>query len=144
MLGVLLSLLLLAPSVRAERDTATLRVEITGVKSSQGGTIVVALYNGKENWLRKKRMLAVKTSAVTGDGVFVDFSDIAFGDAYALFIFHDVNENGKLDFRFFPIPRPREGIGVSNNAVRFGRPHFEKARFRVGDNQAPLHITMHY
>lgn len=131
-------------SLGAQEEHGVLRVEIAGIKPAQGGAIIAALYNGKENWLKKKKTYAIQTIVVTGDIALIDFADIAYSDAYALFIFHDANGNHKLDFRIFPVPRPREGIGVSNNAVRFGKPYYEKARFSVNNNQNLIHISMHY
>lgn len=47
---------------------------------------------------------------------------------YAVVVYHDENNNSKLDTNFIGIPK--EGIGVSNNAQqKMGKPKFEAAKF---------------
>lgn len=57
------------------------------------------------------------------------FENLPNGD-YAIEVYQDMNENGKLDSKKFGIPA--EPFGFSNNALRkFGPPHFEQAKFEI-------------
>ncbi len=127
-----------------EVKTGLLQVRVTGIKYSQGGNLIFALYNGKDNWLKKDKVYMSKASEVEEDGLSVSFIDVSYGDSYALFVFHDKNDNEKLDFRKFPFPKPREGVGVSNNNLRMGPPEYGKASFSVSGDKKILEIKMHY
>ncbi len=48
---------------------------------------------------------------------------------YAIGVYIDENENGKLDTNFFGIPK--EQYGFSNNTKAFGIPKFEAAAFAI-------------
>lgn len=122
----------------------TLTVEVSGVRAKQGGNLVLALYRGKENWLRRGKVLVGVAVKVEEGVIAVDFDNISFSDTYALFVYHDKNANNTLDFRIFPFPRPREGVAVSNNAVRMGEPRYEKARFSVTAEEVLMQVKMHY
>ena len=68
------------------------------------------------------------------------FENIPHGD-YALKVFHDENENQKLDTNF--IGMPKEKFGFSNDAMgRFGPPSFEQARFRFEESATTLRVEM--
>jgi len=60
---------------------------------------------------------------------------------YALSVFHDSQNTGKLRTNAFGVPR--DGYGFSNNATgTFGPPSFEKASFKVtaGKNQVDIDL----
>lgn len=60
------------------------------------------------------------------------FSNITPG-VYALLVFHDMNNNNKIDKNFFGIPK--EGYGASNNKLPFASaPHFDDNKFIVANN----------
>ena len=61
---------------------------------------------------------------------------------YAISVFHDANENGKLDSNFAGIPK--EGFGFSNNAMgMFGPPSFGEAKFAF-EGEKKIEITLKY
>jgi len=144
---VLLSLLLIlaAPSQgRSEETAGTIVVTITGIKTSQGGTIIIALYNNGESWLTLNEAELKKTVPATDDSLTVAIENVSYGDAYAIQVIHDKNENGKFDMRKFPWPKPKEGAGVSNNKLRLGPPEYEKARFALDQPSLSLRIQLSY
>ncbi len=64
------------------------------------------------------------------------FSGIPNGD-YTIAVFHDINNNGKLDKNFLGIPK--EGYAFSKNAMgTFGPPNFDKAQFKLDSNFTTL------
>jgi uncharacterized protein (DUF2141 family) len=72
----------------------------------------------------------------------VRFDGLPFGD-YAVSMFHDKNDDGKLNKKLFGIPK--EGYGVSNNIVHATRaPKFTEALFHLDSELKELTIHVHY
>jgi len=83
---------------------------------------------------------AVKRTVASGAGP-VRLTGIAPG-TYALSIFHDENNNGRLDSL---LGVPREGFGFSRNpVVRFGAPGFRQVRIDLGPGLARQTVRMQY
>lgn len=121
----------------------TLSITATGFRSIKGQAII-ALYSSPESWLKSEKALHVQAVRIDSTSVTVRFADLAPG-IYAASAIHDENENGKLDMRYFPIPRPRGGAGVSNNARRtLGPPAWDAARFTLPDSAYAVTIVLRY
>lgn len=61
---------------------------------------------------------------------------------WAVRLYHDENDNGKLDTNFFGIPT--EGYGFSNNVQgRFGPPSFDRRLFEI-QNDTTITIYLIY
>lgn len=91
--------------------------------NSDNGNVMVALFNDEKSFT-KNPWKGEKTKAKAG-AVTIRFEEVPNGK-YAVAVYHDANENGKLDSGFMGIPK--EGFGFSNNAMgTFGPPSFEKA-----------------
>lgn len=119
-------------------------VNIKGVKYKQGGQMVVKLYQGEEQWLEPGKEFLTKALPVTGtDELRAVFSDLPYNKDVAIHVFHDKNKNGELDFRWFP-PKPAEGVGVSNNMLKMGKPAYAKAKISLKEQQTTLQINMQY
>jgi uncharacterized protein (DUF2141 family) len=125
-------------------SSGTVEVVVSGLKPKQGGVVIVALYRGPESWLELDSAFARQSPPVTADTVAVVFTDIPFDSSYAIQVLHDKNENGKFDMRWFPFPKPKEGAGVSNDAVRRGPPKYDQARLAIHDSVTTIRIPMHY
>ena len=102
----------------------------TNVKSDQG-KLYVWVYDKKDDWLsdryRTQKSVAVAGNR-TGDTVTVEL--LLPAGEYALSIFQDVNDDGKLERNFIGIPK--EPAGLSNNLrPRFGPPKYKDAKFAV-------------
>ena len=70
------------------------------------------------------------------------FTDLQKG-VYAVAVFHDENDNGKLDTNFLGIPV--EGSGASNNAQGWmGPPTFDDARFEFTGGLHEIKIDVSY
>ena len=68
-----------------------------------------------------------------------EFRAVAPG-TYILQAFHDENDNGKLDFKWYGAPK--EAVGTSNDPPpHWRRPTFEEGAFDVADE--PLEIVIH-
>ena len=111
--------------------------------SDRRGTAIFTLYRHGENWLDMDRAYGSKSVAIDADSLTVTFDNIPY-DTYAVNVVHDTNENRKLDMRWFPWPRPKEGAGVSNNHERRGPPQYEKAKFELDRPSLSIRIQMRY
>jgi uncharacterized protein (DUF2141 family) len=104
-------------------SSGTLTVEIKGIKNVKGD-IRVALYNVKEDFLTN-RLFTGQIAKVRGESALVQFTNLPFG-SYAISVFHDENENGKLDTGLFGVPKEPYGFGNDSMGV-LGPPDFEEA-----------------
>ena len=114
----------------AQEDTFTLTVNISGLNSDKG-TLMVGLYNKKEDFLKKRYKGEI--SKINNKKSVVIFKDIPKGE-YAVSFVHDENDNKKMDTNFLGIPK--EDYGCSNNAKGFmGPPSYEDAKFNLNSDQ---------
>lgn len=110
----------------ANSHAADLQIDITDVKSNTGN-LMIALYDSAETFL-KKPVKGIKVAAKTTQ-TSVQVSDLPAGD-YAIVVFHDVNENGKLDRN--PAGMPTEDYAFGNNAFgTMGPPSFLEAKISL-------------
>jgi len=114
----------------AQEKTHDLKVEIIGMKNDNG-QVFIALYNTEKSFLKKpyKGTIAkIKDKKATAI-----LKNIPKG-IYAVSVFHDENNNQKLDTRIFGIPK--EPYGCSNGASGFmGPPKYEDAKFTLNKNK---------
>lgn len=130
---ITLALLLVAAGpagAQAPAGAPNLRVIATNVKSDQG-TLYVWVYDQKDDWLsdrvRTQKPLKVAGNR-TGDRLTVEL--LLPDGEYALSVFQDVNDDGKLERNFIGIPK--EPAGLSNNLrPKFGPPKYRDAVFTV-------------
>jgi uncharacterized protein (DUF2141 family) len=119
----------------------TLLIEITGLQKASGN-LYIAVYDSDDTWLGDDTVLEQQVAieeARLEDLVCTEL-DLPPGE-YALSIFHDTNDNGKLDTNFIGIPK--EPVALSNNArPRFGPPKYKDAVFVVGDEPLTQRISM--
>ena len=118
-----------------------LTVTIDHVRNDRG-SILAALYDSEASFMKQPSARATfKAKAAQGEVQYV-FHDLAAGQ-YALSVFHDENDNGKLDKNFIGIPS--EGYGFSNGARgRAGPPAFNKAAFEFDGKTQSITITLSY
>lgn len=116
------------------KQTASLTIKVAGLKGEQKGKLLVFLFLGNEHWLDNEKAAHIQALNVTKSSEMeIIFNDLAVGGEYAVSVVHDENENGKMDFQIFP-PRPKEGVGVSNNTFRMGPPDYKKAKFLLQED----------
>ena len=109
---------------------ANLRVIATNVKTDQG-KLYVWVYDKKDDWL-SDRYRTQKSILVAGNrsNNTVTVELLLPAGEYALSIFQDVNDNGKLESNFIGLPK--EPAGLSNNLrPKFGPPKYKNAAFAV-------------
>ena len=134
----------IAASAPGDASTGTVVVTAVGIRADQGGSLVFALYRDKASWLDEDKAFLKKVVKVKSDSMTVAFEGVPHDSAYAVEVIHDKNDNGKLDMRKFPYPRPKEGAGVSNNTFRLGPPAYDKARFALAESSLSVRVVMRY
>jgi uncharacterized protein (DUF2141 family) len=109
-----------------ETHTGQLTLTIEGFENTNG-TARVALVNSRENFSRDTPFKGYHFTIVNHR--VVETLVLPCGE-YAIKVFHDENNNGKLDKRVFGIPS--EAYGFSNDARgTMGPPEYEKAAFQL-------------
>ena len=111
------------------QETFSINLSISGMKSDKGD-VYIALYNSEKGFLKK----TFKTTIVkvTDKKASASFTGLLKG-VYAISVFHDKNDNKKMDTNFLGIPK--EPIGMSNDAKAFmGPPKYKDAKFMVDKN----------
>ena len=93
----------------SDQKMAVLRLNVKNIKQVKGN-IHIAIYNSEEMFM-KKRYAEKKVTVETLDTLSVDLN-LPKGK-YAISIFHDVNDNEKLNSNLLGIPK--EPYGFSNN-----------------------------
>ncbi len=132
---------LLLNQLYGNAGSARLSVAATGFKSVEGQAIV-AVYASRETWLHADKAFRVQQVKLIEPSITVEFADLPAG-TYGVSVIHDENSNGKLDMRYLPVPGPREGAGVSNNArKRLGPPSWDDSKFLLSDDGAAIEITI--
>ncbi|MCM4171819.1 DUF2141 domain-containing protein [Arenibacter sp. TNZ] len=105
-----------------------LSVVVHGVKSSIGN-INIAIYNKSEGFLKFEEVYKVERITATEVTTHFKISDLPKGE-YAMAIFHDENENDKLDTNWLGIPK--EPIAFSNAKLKtFGPPSYKECAFNL-------------
>ena len=137
---VLASLALLALSLPALAQTATLTVNLQDVRNATGN-LRASLYREPETFRKEDKAVQVVTlPAVAGDAKLV-FADLPPGK-YAVMAYHDENADGRLNLRFGMFPT--EGYGLSNNPQVMGPPKFADSAFEVSSPETAIDIKLAY
>lgn len=125
----------------ARAQTGRLVVHVEGARNTRG-LMRVSLFDSVAGFPeRSERAVRTASVAVSQPTTDVAFDGVPAG-MWAVAVLHDENENGRLDRNLFRIPR--EGVGASNDAVRFGPPKFDDARVAVPADGVELLIRLHY
>ena len=119
-------ILIITTAIMNAQETYSLTVKIEGAANDEG-KMMIALYDSESNFLEKT--FKGSTSQISNKGCTVTFENVPEG-IYAVSIFHDENDNDKLDSNFIGIPK--EDYGCSNGASGFmGPPKWKDAKFEL-------------
>ena len=109
--------------------TTSFTLKIEGIKKVEG-EMRIAVFNSKEAYT-KEAIYAI-VMPVESESCVWKVEDLPYGE-YAIAVYHDRNENGKLDTNFIGIPK--ELYGFSNNARgKFGPAKWKNAKFMVEES----------
>lgn len=107
----------------------TLDIYVTGIHDDQG-VVRAGIYNSSDGFPKEEKAIAHASAAARKGSVSIQFADLSPGK-YAFVVYHDENNDGKMDKRFGMIPI--EGYGLSNNIKAFGKPSFDECAFTIPD-----------
>lgn len=125
-----------------EHSGIPILVTIEKVRNSNG-TIKVELYNGEAKTELEKGKKIARTRVKARQGETKLCLNAPSEGSYTIALYHDENDNKKLDRNFIGIPR--EGFGFSNNPpLGLGIPEQKEMRFKVEDMATNLRISVIY
>ena len=102
----------------------SLTVNVAGFSDNVGKSYI-ALYRPKDLWPEVNKQFIGKVVSISAQSSTIKFDNLESG-TYAVAVFHDRNNNGKLDKNMLGIPVER--YGFSNNAREtFSAPSFKSA-----------------
>ena len=122
------------------KDTSTLNLRIQNIEKATGN-IMVAVFEGEDNFLKDDKAVASKIALVEKMGTLeISFPNLPHGE-YSVAVYHDVNGNQELDTNFFGVPT--EPYGFSNNArSKWGAPKYNVARFQLNQLEQNMVINV--
>jgi uncharacterized protein (DUF2141 family) len=137
-LTIILSLILTTSLCQAQDsiETYSITVKIDNALNDNG-SMLIGLHN-EDTFMKGKGLDNIKSTIVDGK-VEVTFENVAPG-TYAVMIFHDENDNGKMDFDTTGMPL--ESYGMSNNPMLYGPPNFGDAKFILVNEDLELPIRL--
>lgn len=122
---------------RKPMEQQTLLIVVDGIEEIKGN-LMVGLYNSSASHM-KKTVYGFKV-AVTDVTMEIEADGIKNGE-YSIAVYHDTNDNRKMDSGLFGIPT--EKYGFSNNAKGFmGAPSFENSKIEF-PKQKVVRIHLH-
>jgi uncharacterized protein (DUF2141 family) len=118
-----------------------LRVTLSGVDASRGGSITCALFAKPAGFpMDSSQSLSLVKARLQNGTWGCAFS--APAGTYAVSVAHDANDNGKVDTNLFGVPT--EGWGTSRDVVPLLRaPTFDESKVTLSE-AAPLAVAVHY
>ena len=128
------------PSAAFGESTGKLIIDISGFPSSDGFAMV-ALNNSIESYKGGENAAIAKTKVMVVDRkVQVVFTNLPYG-WYGISLYHDENNNGKMDKNMMGIPK--EAYGFSNNAKGFfGKPDYKDVKFELNSSEKQIDIKL--
>ncbi len=129
-------LLLLLPVLGFSQNTLSIKVNNVG---STNGSVKVAVYDSDEAFLSFDHVLKANSVAAHKGSVVLHIPNLPPGE-YALAVFHDENDNGKLDTNWLGIPK--EKVAFSNAKMKtFGPPKYRECTFKMSSDYE-IHIDL--
>jgi len=120
----------------------TIVVKVSGI-NKDGEKILAALFVSEKGFPSSPEKAYKKARGIGKSGTAeLLFSEVPEG-TYAIALFHDSNDDGKLNTNFFGIPK--EGYAVSNNIRNLlGPPGFSESSFRHSRTNTEIRIRIIY
>jgi len=115
-----------------------IKVNVTGFDSN-AGSANIALFNKSNGFPVYGKQIQGRVVSISNRSCTVWFKDLSKGN-YAIAVYHDENNNKKMDKNVFGAPT--ESYGFSNNVrPTFSAPSFDDCRFYIGQNRT-INITV--
>lgn len=121
---------LLTAFVSTNLFAAELIVEVDNIQEVKG-SIYLSLYKDEKSFDANSNFVARQKATVDKKTVRINLGDLPAGD-YAIKAYHDVNNNGRMDFNG---PMPEEPFGTSSKSKEMAPPNYQDAKFTLDKNQ---------
>jgi len=109
-----------------ENTEGKFSLTVVGFDSNEG-KVMIALFNSEESYSETGENFKAVALEIKEQKCEWLIKDLPFGE-YAIKLFHDENENGRMDRNMFGMPT--EDYAFSNNAAgNFGPAEYEDAKF---------------
>jgi uncharacterized protein (DUF2141 family) len=120
----------------------TLTINLTNFRNNMGH-VGLTIFKGEEGFPKSPgKALRSLYIQITNNKSVAVLDNLPAGE-YAISVYHDENDNKKMDTNFWGIPK--EGVGASNNARgHLGPPRYNDAKFLFNGNQQTLNIQIIY
>ena len=128
-----LSIIMQAQDSQENLEVKNITVAVTNALGNHGN-VKFALFN--EEGFRKQPLVSISSTVEKGVCSTV-FEKVPRG-VYAIICFQDENNNNRIDFNENGMPK--ESYGASNNALNFGPPQFQTAKFELAEDDLKLEI----
>lgn len=137
---ILFSVILMLFAMTFPQANNSLTLTVNKVKNDKG-VVRVLLFKGETGFPdMPEKAFKSASIKIEGNKAIINFENIPEG-TYALSVFHDSQNTGKLRTNALGIPR--DGYGFSNDAMgTFGPPTFEKASFKVATGKNNVQINL--
>jgi uncharacterized protein (DUF2141 family) len=128
------------PVAAAEGGTGTLVVDVGGLEHTRGKLVTKLFRPGddvpKGNSYRRSAVPLTSTEPK------IEFRDVPHGQ-YALFLFHDENDNGTLDHNLLGVPTEPLGFSAGFRVSLFsGIPDFDDLKFTFSKSRTTQRIVV--
>ncbi|MEO0340306.1 MAG: DUF2141 domain-containing protein [Bacteroidota bacterium] len=140
MIFTFIGLLILGLANDLNPSIVTLRLEVNALQEASG-CIRIAIYNAADQFDQKDAELTGRVMKVKNlDEIDLYFEDIPFGE-YGIAVYHDVNENDRLDKNALGIPI--EPYAFSNNPkVKWKAPKYRDIKFHFSKDQQEVNLVL--
>ena len=127
-------------ALAAKPKTGTIVVKLQGFENSKGKAVAL-LFRSEDGFAKKESKAHRRLERIVSGGkAQLEFSGVPLG-VYAVWTYHDANNNGRMDTNFIGIPT--EKVAVSNNATGFmGPPSWNDAKFRHAKRRSGIRLKM--
>lgn len=137
----LIFIFLLLPFLLSAGEICELTLVVTGFESNDGNLKYSIFENSDGFPMDYEKAMKIGEVEIKNNKAVLNI-DLPYGE-YAISVFHDENNNMKMDKKFFVMPK--EGIGVSNNVrPKMGAPKYEECKFILNKSKQKIKIDLIY
>lgn len=106
-------------------------LQIEGIRSNKG-KLCYAIYTSEDTFLSMDKVYKAGAKKAAIGNISIDIKDLPHG-YYAIAIYHDENENDKLDTNMLGIPKEQIAFSIGKMKM-FGPPKFDECAFDFNSN----------
>lgn len=129
-----------SPAPVSPASLSTLVVTISGLPTASGHVIALLFPSDQGFPASLNKAAQHQALKVSSSSMELRFPNLPMG-TYAVTVYHDVNDNGKLDTNWIGIPK--EPVGVSNNLrPRLGPPRFSESSFTIAEPEHKIAVNL--